>query len=183
MMLYRNMKVKVRFLDGNTDYFDIVAGVLQRDTLALYLFIVCLDFGLRTSIDKMKDNDFKPTKERSRRYSTQTFTDADYAEDIALLANKPAQAETLQHRLEQAPINAHKTEYNINGYSLKLVDKFTYLGSGVWSTKTDINTRLAKAWTANSRISVIWKSDPTNKIKRSFFQEPVVSIMLYGCTT
>ena len=33
-MLYRNTKVKVRFLDGDTDYFDIVADVLQGDTLA-----------------------------------------------------------------------------------------------------------------------------------------------------
>ena len=33
-MLYRNTKVKVHSLDGDTDYFDIVAGVLQEDTLA-----------------------------------------------------------------------------------------------------------------------------------------------------
>ena len=32
------MKIKVHFLDGDTDYFDIVAGVLQGDTLAPYLF-------------------------------------------------------------------------------------------------------------------------------------------------
>ena len=31
MMLYKNTKVKVRSPDGDTDYFDIVAGVLQRD--------------------------------------------------------------------------------------------------------------------------------------------------------
>ena len=43
MMLYRNTKVKVRSPDGDTDYFDIVTGVLQRDTLALYLFVICLD--------------------------------------------------------------------------------------------------------------------------------------------
>ena len=43
MMLYRNTKVKVCSPDGDTDYFDIVAGVLQRDTLVPYLFIICLD--------------------------------------------------------------------------------------------------------------------------------------------
>ena len=32
---------------------------------------------LRTSIDKMKDNDFKLTKERSRRYPAQITMDAD----------------------------------------------------------------------------------------------------------
>ena len=47
----------------------------------------------------------------------------------------------------------------LNGSSLKLVDKFTYLGSSVSSTKTDINTQLAKARSAIDRLSVIWKSD------------------------
>ena len=34
-----------------TDYFDIVGGVLQGDTLALYLFTICLDYVHKTSID------------------------------------------------------------------------------------------------------------------------------------
>ena len=54
MMLYKNMIVKVCSLDGDTDFFDIVAGVLQGDTLALYLFIICLDDVLQTLIDLMK---------------------------------------------------------------------------------------------------------------------------------
>ena len=45
------------------------------------------------------------------------------------------------------------------------------------------NMRLAKAWTAIDRLSVTWKSNLTDKIKRSFFQAAVVSILLYGCTT
>ena len=43
MFLYRNTKVKVRSPDGDTDYFDIVAGVPQRETLAPYIYIICLD--------------------------------------------------------------------------------------------------------------------------------------------
>ena len=90
-------------------------------------------------------------------------------------------------------VNAHKTEYlcsnqmgnisTLDRTSLKLVDKFTYLGSSVSSTKKDINTWLTKAWTAIDKLSVIWKSDLTNKMKRSFFQTAIVSILLYGCTT
>ena len=194
-----NTNVKVCSLGGDTDYFDIVAGVLQGDTLAPYLFIICLDYVLRTSIDKIKENGFKITKERSRRYPTKKITDADYADDIALLVNVPAQAKTLLHSLERATagiglhVNAHKTEYmclnqtgdisTLNGRALKLVDKFTYIGSSVSSTETDINTQLAKAWTAINRLSVVWKSDLTNKMKRSFIQAAVVSILLYGCTT
>ena len=89
-MLYKNTKVKVRSPDGDTDYFDIVAGVLQGDTLAPYLFIIYLEYVLRTSIDLMKENGFKLAKARSRRYPAQTITDVDYANDVALQANSPA---------------------------------------------------------------------------------------------
>ena len=71
----------------------------------------------------------------------------------------------------------------LNSSSLKLVDKFTYIESSVSSTETDINTRLAKAWAAIDGLSVIWKSDLTDKIKHGFFQAAVVSILQYGCTT
>ena len=198
-ILYRNTKVKVRSPDGDTEYFDIVAGVLQGDTLAPYLFIICLDNVLRPLIDKIRENDFELTKKRSRRYPAKTITDADYADDIAILANTPNQAETLLHSLERAAagiglyVNAQKMEYmgynqtgdisTLDGTTLKLVDKFTYLGSSVASTEKDTDTRLTKAWTAINRLSIIRKSDLTDKMKRSFFQAAVASILLYGCTT
>ena len=72
---------------------------------------------------------------------------------------------------------------SLDGTFLKLVDKFTYLGNSVSSTEKDIDTRLTKAWTAIDRLSIIWKSNLTVKMKRSFFQASVVSILLYGCTT
>ena len=70
----------------------IVTGVLQGDMLAPYLFIICIDYVLQTSVDLMKENGFTLAKARSRRPSAQMITDADYADDIALLANTPAQA-------------------------------------------------------------------------------------------
>ena len=95
-------------------------------------------------IDKLKNKGFKLTKERIWRYLTQTITDSDHADDIALLANIRTQAETL---LERALVgishhdNADMTEYmsfnqsgdisSLNGSSLKPVDKFIYLGSSV----------------------------------------------------
>ena len=80
--------------------------------------------------------------------------------------------------------------YNQTGYittpdgtPLKLVDKFTYLGSSVSLAEKDIDTRLTKAGTAIDRLSIIWKSDLTDKTKGSFFQAALVSILLHGCTT
>ena len=68
-------------------------------------------------------------------------------------------------------------------YDNNLQPKKLFLGSSVSSTENDIDTRLTKAWTAIDRLSIIWKSDLTDEMKRSFFQAAVVSILLYGCTT
>ena len=115
------------------------------------------------------------------------------------MANKSAQAEFLLHCLEWAAggiglhVNVDKKEcmcFNqrgnistLNSGPLKLVDKFTYFGNSISLTENDINMRLAKAWTAINRLSVICKSDLSNYIKCSFFQAVVVSVLLYGCTT
>ena len=100
-----------------------------------------------------------------------TITDTNYANDIALHANTPAQAETLLHSLEWAAggisphVNVDKTEYmcfnqrgdipTLKGGFLKLGDDSTYQGSSVLSTEKDINARLAKEWTAIKRLFVI----------------------------
>ena len=112
----------------------------------------------------MKDNGFKLTMERSRRYPAQKITDADNADDKDLHVNA--------HKMEYMCFNQTGDICTLNGCSLKLVDKFIY-----------INTWLAKAWTAIDTLSVIWKSDLTDKIKCSFFQAAIVSILLYGWTT
>ena len=99
--------------------------------------------------------------------------DADSADNIVLLANTPTQAKSQLHSLEQAVsgiglhVNADLMEYmcfhqkrdisKLNGGSLKLVDKFTYLGSSISSTENDINLQLGKAWTATDSLSIIWK--------------------------
>ena len=86
-------------------------------------------------------------KARSRQYPPET---------IVLLANTLAQAESLHHILEQAAgsigfhMNANKTEYmcfkregaiaTLSHRPLKLVEKFTYLGSNISSTETDVNS-------------------------------------------
>ena len=83
MVQYKNAKVKVRSLGGDTDFYDIIAGMMQGDTLAPYLFIICLDSVSRTSINLMNKNGFTLAKARSRRYSKRTITDADNADNSA----------------------------------------------------------------------------------------------------
>ena len=90
----------------------------------------------------MKEKGFNLTKEISRIYPAQRITGADYADDIALQANTPAQAETLLYSLVRVAasiglhVNENKTEYTcfdqkrdistLNGSSLKLVKRFPH---------------------------------------------------------
>ena len=99
------------------------------------------------------------------------MTDADYADDLALLTNTPAQAESQFHTLEQAAgginlhVNANKREFmcfnqegaisTLKGNPLKLVDQFTYLGSNISSTERDANICIAKVLTTIDRQSII----------------------------
>ena len=141
-----------------------------------YLFTIWLDDVLRSSIDLMKENSSTLAKIRSKLLLAQTITDADYVDDIALLANKQGLAESLLDSPEKAEsvislhVNEGKTEYmcfnqnkkwdisKLQAGSLKLADKITYLGSSVLSTEIDINMQLATAWT-----SLIWRSDVSDK--------------------
>ena len=107
----------VRSPDGDTDFFNVVAGVLQGDTLAPFLFILTLDYVLRTSVDKLNSFGFTLEKAKSRRYPGKKITDADYADDLALFSDKIDDAERLLHAVEEAAariglyVNAKKTEY------------------------------------------------------------------------
>ena len=107
-------------------------------------------------------------KARTWRNPARTIIDVDYADNIALLANTPTQAESPLHSLERTAggidlhVTADQTEYmcfnqngdvsTFNSGYLKLVDKFTNFGSSVSSTENDISTWLAKAWSAIKRL-------------------------------
>ena len=58
MMLNKNIKAMVYSFDGDKDFFNIVAGVLRKGTSVPYLFILCQDYILQTSIDLIKENGF-----------------------------------------------------------------------------------------------------------------------------
>ena len=78
MMLNKNTKAMVRSPDRDTVFFDIIARVVHGDTL----FIICLDYVIRTSIDLIKEKKFTLKKARA-----ETITDEDYVDDRTLLEN------------------------------------------------------------------------------------------------
>ena len=129
----------------------------------------------------MKENSFKRAKKRW--YSAKTITDADYADDKALLEVTSAQAKTQLYSQERAAVDLHINADNTAYMCFNLRGDISTLGGGetnwrvhplescVSSKEKDINTRLAKTWTATDRLSVIWNSDLTDKIKLNFSEQ------------
>ena len=75
---------------GNTDNLVIVTDVLQGDTLALFLTIICLDYVLWRSADLMDKTGFmlkKGKKQKKKKHPAETISDADYVDDLMLLRN------------------------------------------------------------------------------------------------
>ena len=105
MMLYKNTKSLVRSPDGDTAFFEILAGVLQGDTLAPFLFIICLDYVLRTSVDIHNQLGLTLQTANGRRHPAVKATDADYADDLAFFSDTIEGAEKLLHILEEAASN------------------------------------------------------------------------------
>ena len=95
MMLYNNTRSMVRSPDIHTPYFEITTGVLQGDTLAPFLFIICLEYILKTSLDNNRELGFTLTERKSRRYLAEKITDTDYADDIIVTSNTLKDANTL----------------------------------------------------------------------------------------
>ena len=198
MILYQDTCFMVRSPDGDTDFFDISAGVLQGDTLAPYIFIICLDYILRKAPDKNNELGFTLAKRKSKRYPAMKITNADYADDLAVLADVLKDATFLLHSIERTAkeigfyLNADKTEFicfnqdasermkSLDGEKIKQVEDFKYLGSYIASTEHDVNIRLGKAWDALDELDKIWKSNLPDNLKRNFFRAAVETVLLYG---
>ncbi|MEE8288342.1 MAG: reverse transcriptase domain-containing protein [Nitrosomonadaceae bacterium] len=198
--VYNDTRAKVISPDGETEIFEILAGVLQGDTLAPYLFVIVLDYALRKAIDgREEDLGFRLVKRMSRRVKPIMVTDCDFADDIALLSEEIDQAQELLNRVEVEAgkiglkINPDKTKFitynqqplagitTINGARLESVNDFKYLGSWINSTEKDIKVRKALAWKACNKMTKIWKSKLKRNLKIRIFQATVESVLLYGC--
>ena len=201
-LIYEGSSAQVLTPDGETSFFDIVAGIFQGDTLAPFLFIIVLDYALREAF-KISDSEsgivIEPRK--SRRHPEIRIRDLAYADDIALLNTSIQLAENLLHCVEQSAsevglyLNASKTEIltsniadpseikSLSGESLKRAKDFKYLGAYLPSSEHDFNTRKALAWSAVNKLERVWKSGLDKSLKIKFFRACVESILLYNSET
>ena len=202
-LLYTNNSATVLSPDGETKPFDIKAGILQGDTLAPFLFIIVVDYILRVSLDLSKEKGFLLKPRGSTRHPAEFITDTDFADDISLISSSLENAQSLLLALEKAAncvglyLNESKTEYmnnsqfqddsiqikTLNGYILKLVNDYKYLGSFISSSEKDFITRKGMAWSACNDLHRIWVSDLHINLKLDIFKTLIVPILLYGCET
>ena len=103
--------------DGETDFFQIIDWVLQRDTLAPYLFAIVLDYIMRKTYQGREEElGFHLQKRQNQCVPPTTVTDLDFADDLALITEETEQAQEVLTRLEQEAgkvgphCNAKKTE-------------------------------------------------------------------------
>ena len=196
-ILYKDTVAQVLSPDGDTEFFEILAGVLQGDTLAPFLFIVALDYALRIATLNAEETGLIVTPRKSTRHPAIRLTDTDFADDIALTSNTIKEAQLLLQRVEEAAkqiglhVNDDKTEFMVfnqpegiitssKGKNLKCVSDFKYLGSWIESSKKDIGVRIGLAWSAMNKMSTIWDSNLPNKLKIQFFRAAIESILIYG---
>ena len=152
--LHEDTKARVISPDGETEYFEIKAGVLQDNTSALYLFAIVLDYVMRKVYEEREhDLGFELHRRRSKRNAEITITDLDFADDLAILTEEVDQAQEMLIRLESEVekvglhCNAKKNELQVynhdlpvnirvsSGAQLKVVKNFKHLGAWTESTK------------------------------------------------
>ena len=203
-LLYSGTKSSVQTPDGETDTFPIIAGILQGDTLAPFLFILVVDYVMRVSVDKISNFGFLLHRRRGPRNPAIHITDTDFADDIALISSQIESAQRLLISLESAAncvglyLNESKTEYltlnlddslpkiikTISGIELKCVLDYQYLGSFISSSEKDFKIRKALAWSACNRLHKIWSSDfLDSELKVKIFKITIEPILLYGSET
>ena len=95
--------------------------MLQGDTLAPYLFIIVMDFILRTALDGDSSLGLKIKNGTTRRYPAKYLTDLAYADDITLITESAANAQTALSAVERVArriglnVNVPKTEFILVG--------------------------------------------------------------------
>ena len=194
-VMYENTSAVVITPEGETEQFSIDTGVLQGDPLGPFLFIICLDYALRSAIT---DSDGLTLKHhRSFHHPAVVLPDLDYADDIALFENSIKSAQDLLICVEKACqdvglfLNAPKTKYmhlnplinttlvSSDGSPIELVQDFKYLG-GYTDSGYDMNTHIGQAWSALNSLDRIWKASIKKETKLKVFKASVETILPYG---
>ena len=209
MQLCLCLKVPKLLLSVTTKYTTNTLSstlVYCKEALAPYLFVIVLDWILRTALtdESLGFPLQSEVKLRNGRVTTPGLTvlDLDFADDIAILSDCPFKAQIILSAIEKVAklvglqINQKKTEFLLVGSwthpvtislesgRITQVNDFKYLGSYLLNSNNDFQCRKGQAWSAAVRLHKIWYSNTLSReTKLKVFKTCVEPILLYNATT
>ena len=202
MAMYHNTRAAVVTADGLSDLFDTSSGVLQGDTLAPFLFVMLLDWVLRTALPSAEDG-FLLCRRVGRRHKEKRLSVLGYADDLALLSSSVEGAQRQIDRLAEVAasvglqINTAKTEVltvpddipadltctGADGQIIKLArcQRFIYLGGLVPRVEEDLQRRRGLASAAYRSIRAVLQSEALpDRHRARLWQAVVETVLLYN---
>jgi hypothetical protein len=205
MAMHQNTTAAVMTPDGPSDLFSTSSGVLQGDTLAPFLFVLVLDWVLRTGLPTSGDG-FVLCRRMSRRHPEKRLCVLGYADDLALLSSSATGAQRLFDGLVEAAarvglvVNAQKTEVFTVPHDLPAeitccdaagretllprCQRFVYLGGLVPQVSEDLARRRGLAWAAFRSVRIVLHSEALTDAARSqLFSAVIETVLLYNAET
>ncbi|VDO57057.1 unnamed protein product [Schistosoma margrebowiei] len=178
-----------------TKSFEVKTGVRQGYLLSPFLFLLVIDWIVKTSTSEGKHG--------IQWTSGMQLVDLDFTDDLALLSQTQQQMQEKTNSVAAASavgLNVDKRKskilrYNtactntitIDGEDLKDVKTLTYLGSIIdehGGSDADVKARIGKARTAYLQLRNIWNSKQLSTItKVRIFNTNVKTVLLYGVET
>ena len=195
-LFYSNTKCAVIDGAGQSNWFDVKAGVKQGCVMSGFLFLLVVDWIMCRTTEQGNTG--------IRWKMMRQLEDLDYADDIALISSTWTQAQTKLERLGRnsegtgLKININKTKMlrlnarrqdpiKINGTDVEDTDSFVYLGAivnNVGGAEQDIRSRLGKARSVFHRLSKVWRTGEFRReTKLRIFKSNIIAVLLYGCET
>ncbi|VDO56161.1 unnamed protein product [Schistosoma margrebowiei] len=193
---YDGLNCKIVHGGQLTKSFEVKTGVWQGFLLSLFLFLLVIDWIMKTSTSEGKHG--------IQWTSRMQLDDLNFTDDLALLSQtqQQMQEKTISVAAASAAVglNIHKGKSKVLRYytactdpitidreDLEDVKTFTYLGSIIdeqGGSDADLKARIGKARAAYLQLRNIWNSKQlSTNTKVRIFNTNVKTVLLYGAET
>lgn len=192
-MLHNNTKSHGSNTWCDRNFFKVLVGVPQGDTLASFFFILSLNYVLRTSADPLNQIGLAPVKARSRRYPANKLQIQNMLSTwLWLLINLgmlkyyfmhfEMQNLRLANTLMQIRSNKYVTTRIMKQRPLEKVEYFIYFGNNILFTVKYVIIQIAKTRDDLNKLRTIWKFCLLDSLRKKNFRDAVKSFLVYGFT-